>query len=355
DILSTLQNVFGHSQFLEGQETVLQRVLAGESTLFVSATGGGKSLCFQLPSCHLKGSILVISPLLSLIQDQLEHMPGGVAAATLNSTQSYEEYQRVVEGLRAGKIDILFIAPERLMTDSFLSLASFLPPFSLACVDEAHCLSEWAHNFRPSYSRLNMLIRQHLKIPTILALTATATKVMERDIRDALSIPEEGTVRVGIVRPNLFLSVSREQSKRSALVQLLREDKCFSKGSVIVYCQLRSECEEVAKLLSYHKLSADFYHAGRPHKDRQRVQNKFFDGKLRIVVATVAFGMGIDKRDVQGVIHFSCPDSIESYVQEIGRAGRDGREAFCHLFYDFDDFERKKSYAYSDGIERMNV
>ena len=281
-----------------------------------------------------------------------------------------------------------------------------------------------------------MIIRQHLKIPTILALTATATKVMERDIRDALSIPEEGTVRVGIVRPNLILSVSREQSKRSALVQLLREDKCFSKGSVsylinavlislppsfasslppsltssssssslslqvIVYCQLRSECEEVAKLLSSHKLSADFYHAGRPHKDRQRVQNKFFDGKLRvlssscpiipshtvflsspflsspllspcphhcsphllicqpseqIVVATVAFGMGIDKRDVRGVIHFSCPDSIESYVQEIGRAGRDGREAFCHLFYDLDDFERKKSYAHSDGIERMNV
>ena len=355
ELRKSLHKVFGHKDFRSGQEEALTRVLKGHSTLLISATGGGKSLCFQLPACHVGGAILVVSPLLSLITDQLQHLPPSITGATLNSSQSHAEQLEVVQGLKEARIHVLFIAPERLMTDSFISLARSIPRFKLACIDEAHCVSEWAHNFRPSYLRLKNILHGSLGIRTILALTATATRAMEKDIIASLGIPEEGVIRAGLLRPNLHLSVSSEQEKQSALLTLLAQDVRFKSGSCIIYCSLRAQCQSIADYLNAHSVQADYYHAGRAARDRQRIQANFMKGKLRVVVATVAFGMGIDKHDVRGVIHYNCPNSIEAYVQEAGRAGRDGRDAYCHLFFDDRDLERLRNYAFAEGVDGVNV
>jgi RecQ family ATP-dependent DNA helicase len=351
----TLQVLFGHEDFRSGQEEALERVLDGKSTLFISATGGGKSLCYQLPAYRLKGTTLVISPLLSLIQDQLEHLPSSIRGATLNSQQTQEEYHSVVQRLKAGEVDVLFVAPERLFTDAFISVARCLPPFPLVCIDEVHCVSEWAHNFRPSYLRLRPLLRDVLHARCILGLTATATRSMEREIIEALGIEPEGIVRSDLVRKNLRLTVSKDKNRQLSLLDMLQKDPRFKTGSVIVYCSLRAQCEDVAKYLIGQSVSAAYYHAGRTPRDRQSIQNRFFSGKLRVVVATVAFGMGLDKSNVRGIIHYSCPQSIESYVQEIGRAGRDGQTANCHLFLHEDDETRMRSFAHGEGIELVNV
>ena len=351
----TLQVLFGHEDFRSGQEEALERVLDGKSTLFISATGGGKSLCYQLPAYKLKGTTLVVSPLLSLIQDQLEHLPSSIRGATLNSQQTQDEYHSVVQRLKAGEVDVLFVAPERLFTDAFISLARCLPPFPLVCIDEVHCVSEWAHNFRPSYLRLRPLLRDVLHARCILGLTATATRSMEREITEALGIEREGIVRSDLLRKNLRLTVSRDKNRQLGVLDMLQKDPRFKSGSVIVYCSLRAQCEDVAKYLIGQSVSAAYYHAGRTPRDRQSIQNRFFSGKLRVVVATVAFGMGLDKSNVRGIIHYSCPQSIESYVQEIGRAGRDGQTANCHLFLHEDDETRMRSFAHGEGIEKVNV
>ena len=257
ELRETLQNVFGHEDFRSGQEEALTRVLKGQSTLLISATGGGKSLCFQLPACHLGGAILVVSPLLSLIQDQLQHLPPGITGATLNSTQTMDERQGVVGALKQGKIHVLFVAPEQLMTDNFVVLAKSIPPFKLACIDEAHCVSEWAHNFRPSYLRLRHILQGALRIRTILALTATATRAMERDITAALGIAPSGVIRTGLLRPNLHLSVSTESERQMALLNLLQRDPRFKTGSVIVYCSLRTQCQTMATYLTTHSVQAE--------------------------------------------------------------------------------------------------
>ena len=355
NIKTSLQELFGHEDFKAGQQEALERVLSGKSTLFISATGGGKSLCYQLPAYKLDGTTLVVSPLLSLIQDQMEHLPDSIRGATLNSQQSQEEYQSVVQRLRNGEVDVLFVAPERLFTDAFLAVARGLPPFPLVCIDEVHCISEWAHNFRPSYLRLRPLLRDVLHARCILGLTATATKSMEREIISALGIELEGIIRSDILRPNLRLTVSRDKNRQLSTLDLLQKDPRFKKGSVIVYCSLRAQCEDLAKYLRGHSVSADYYHAGRTPKDRQLIQNRFFSGKVRVVVATVAFGMGLDKSNIRGIIHYSCPQSIEGYVQEIGRAGRDGDVAYCHLFMNEEDQARMLSLAHGEGIELCNV
>jgi RecQ family ATP-dependent DNA helicase len=355
DMKETLQSLFGHEDFRSGQEEALERVLDGKSTLFISATGGGKSLCFQLPAYKLKGTTLVVSPLLSLIQDQLEHLPSSIRGATLNSQQTQDEYHSVVQRLKAGEVDVLFVAPERLFTDAFISVARCLPPFPLVCIDEVHCVSEWAHNFRPSYLRLRPLLRDVLHARCILGLTATATRSMEREITEALGIEPEGIVRSDLLRKNLRLTVSRDKNRQLSLLDMLQKDPRYKTGSVIVYCSLRAQCEDVAKYLIGQSVSAAYYHAGRTPRDRQSIQKRFFSGKLRVVVATVAFGMGLDKSDVRGIIHYSCPQSIESYVQEIGRAGRDGQTANCHLFLHEDDETRMRSFAHGEGIEKVNV
>ena len=355
DIKRTLQELFGHEGFKNGQQEALERVLDGKSTLFISATGGGKSLCYQLPAYKLQGTTLVVSPLLSLIQDQMEHLPSSIRGATLNSQQSQEEYQSVVQKLKDGEVDVLFVAPERLFTDAFMAVARCLPPFPLVCIDEVHCISEWAHNFRPSYMRLRPLIRNVLRARCILGLTATATKSMEREIISALGIEDDGIIRSDLLRQNLRLTVSRDKNRQLSLLDMLQKDHRFKTGSVIVYCSLRAQCEDVAKYLVGQSVSADYYHAGRTARDRQRTQNKFFSGKVRVVVATVAFGMGLDKSDVRGIIHYSCPQSIEGYVQEIGRAGRDGQTSYCHLFLHEEDQARMQSFAHGEGIELCTV
>ena len=233
EMRETLQKVFGHKDFRSGQEEALTRVLKGQSTLLICATGGGKSLCFQLPACHVGGAILVVSPLLSLITDQLQHLPPGITGATLNSAQTMHERQGVVDALKQGRIHVLFVAPEQLMTDNFVVLAKSITPFKLACIDEAHCVSEWAHNFRPSYLRLKNILQGTLRIRTILALTATATRAMERDIIACLGIEASGVVRAGLLRPNLHLSVSAETERQLALLNLLERDPRFKTASIL--------------------------------------------------------------------------------------------------------------------------
>ena len=293
--------------------------------------------------------------MLSLISDQLQHLPAGITGATLNSSQTHAEQLAVVQGLKEARIDILFIAPERLMTDSFIALAKSIAPFKLACIDEAHCVSEWAHNFRPSYLRLKSILHGALRIRTILALTATATRAMEKDIIASLGIPHDGVIRAGLLRPNLHLSVSTESERQLALLNLLTRDPRFKSGSIIVYCSLRAQCQTLAQYLSTHSVQADYYHAGRSARDRQRIQTRFMRGNLRVVVATVAFGMGIDKQDVRGVVHYNCATSMEAYVQEVGRAGRDGCDAYCHLFFDDADLARLRNYAQAEGVDARNV
>ena len=233
EMRETLQKVFGHKDFRSGQEEALTRVIKGQSTLLICATGGGKSLCFQLPACHVGGAILVVSPLLSLITDQLQHLPPGITGATLNSAQTMHERQGVVDALKQGRIHVLFVAPEQLMTDNFVVLAKSITPFKLACIDEAHCVSEWAHNFRPSYLRLKNILQGTLRIRTILALTATATRAMERDIIACLGIEASGVVRAGLLRPNLHLSVSAETERQLALLNLLERDPRFKTASIL--------------------------------------------------------------------------------------------------------------------------
>jgi ATP-dependent DNA helicase Q4 len=255
-------------------------------------------------------------------------------------------------------LDILFIAPERLYDARFLQRLSALEPGSvgLLCVDEAHCVSQWSHNFRPGYLRLDLIFRKQLGIHCpLLGLTATATAMTERSIREKLNIPKEGVWRSSTLRPNLHLTVSIENDRRAALVKLLRSENFAKAKSIIVYAFYRMDVDELTRHLQGQMIKADGYHAGKEPSVREKIQNDFMSGKLHVVVATVAFGMGINKQDVGGVVHYSLPGSMEAYVQEVGRAGRDGNPAYCHLFLNTGDYMRRRSLASSDGLDQITV
>ncbi|WP_110027962.1 ATP-dependent DNA helicase RecQ [Mangrovibacter plantisponsor] len=325
-----LQETFGYQQFRPGQKTIIDTALQGRDCLVVMPTGGGKSLCYQIPALVLGGLTLVVSPLISLMKDQVDQLcANGVAAACLNSSLSREDQQQVIDGCRNGQIRLLYIAPERLMMDNFLDQLARWNPVMLA-VDEAHCISQWGHDFRPEYAALGQL-RQRLPGVPFMALTATADDTTRLDIVRLLGLDDPLIQVSSFDRPNIRYML---MEKFKPLDQLLRYVQEQRGKSGIIYCNSRAKVEDTAARLQSRGISARAYHAGLENSVRAEVQEKFQRDDVQIVVATVAFGMGINKPNVRFVVHFDIPRNIESYYQETGRAGRDGLPAEAMLFYD---------------------
>jgi ATP-dependent DNA helicase Q4 len=305
----------------------------------------------------LPGITLVVSPLVSLMIDQLKHLPSIIKGGLLSSSQRPEEATETLRKLKEGIIKVLFVSPERLLNVEFLSMFRMSLSVSLVVVDEAHCVSEWSHNFRPSYMRLKAsMLFSELKAECILAMTATATTMTLQAVMSSLEIPSTNLIQKSQLRDNFELSVSLSGANRMKDLLILMESPPYKEiRSIIVYCKFQYETDMISKYLRDNNINAKGYHSGLPAKDRVRIQESFCSNKIRVVVATVAFGMGLDKGDVGAVIHFSVPGSMEEYVQEIGRAGRDGRLSYCHLFYDNDTYLKLRSLAHSDGVDEYAV
>ncbi len=335
---AALKTYFGYDTFLTGQRDVVQRVLSGQDALVLMPTGGGKSLTYQLPALLLPGLTVVISPLIALMQDQVERLQAnGIAATFLNSTLSDEERSIRTRDIVAGKIKLLYVSPERLQTPSFLTLLDHISSshgLALFAVDEAHCVSEWGHDFRPEYRQIGRL-RQRYPVTPVLALTATATEQVREDILHQLSLRDPYIHIASFNRPNLFYEVRRKHSgSYREVLQFLRE---HVDESIIIYCQSRQGVETLHAKLVQNGIRALPYHAGMPLEQRTEYQTRFIRDDVPVLVATIAFGMGISKPDVRAVIHYDLPRNLESYYQESGRAGRDGLPAECVLFFNYAD------------------
>ncbi|MFZ1477662.1 MAG: ATP-dependent DNA helicase RecQ, partial [Sphingorhabdus sp.] len=329
--VDVLHRVFGFPEFRGVQEQVVSRTLAGQSTLTVMPTGAGKSLCYQLPAVMLKGTCIVISPLIALMHDQLRAAEAvGIRAATLTSVDTNRA--ETVERLRSGQLDLLYIAPERASTADLRGLLREVQ-IALFAIDEAHCVSEWGHDFRPDYRMLRGLMDEFPDVPR-LALTATADAHTREDIAHQLGIPASGTIVSGFDRPNIRYAVTNTSSKGSAIASAIRGWP----GAGIVYATTRDRAEKLAALIARTGRKTRYYHAGMEPAARATAQAEFVASEDMVMVATVAFGMGIDKPDVRFVAHAGIPKSIEAYYQESGRAGRDGDPAVAHLFWSPGDF-----------------
>ncbi|OMO60435.1 hypothetical protein CCACVL1_24169 [Corchorus capsularis] len=356
NLVSLLKVMYGYDTFRDGQMEAIKMVLAGKSTMLVLPTGAGKSLCYQIPAVVLPGITLVVSPLVALMIDQLKQLPPMIRGSFLSSSQGPEEAAETLRLIQEGSIKVLFISPERFLNAEFLSIFSASTSVSLVVVDEAHCVSEWSHNFRPSYMRLRAsLLRANLNVDCILAMTATATKATLHSVMSALEIPSTNLIQKAQIRDNLRLSVSLSGNRLKNLLKLLKSSPFSEAQSIIVYCKFQSETDLISRYLYDNNINAKSYHSGMPAKDRSRVQELFCANKIKVVVATVAFGMGLDKRDVGAVIHYSLPESLEEYVQEIGRGGRDGRLSYCHLFFDDVTYYKLRSLMHSDGVDEYAV
>ncbi len=353
DYREALQEKFGFEDFRPGQESAVRQLLEDKSVLAIFPTGAGKSLCYQLPALLLEGVTVVVSPLIALMKDQVDFLQARkIPAARLDSTLSEDETRQIMQSLTAEEIKILYVAPERLVSEHFLHLLKRLR-VSLLAIDEAHCISEWGHNFRPDYLKLGQLVKA-FRIPRVLALTATATPQVEKDIAREFEIDEAGIVHTGFYRPNLELHVTpcRDHEKFDLLVQRLTSRP---RGSTIVYVTVQKMAEEVASRLAAHGIFARHYHAGMESNDRHQVQEWFMSDPEAVVVATIAFGMGIDKANIRAIYHYNLPKSLENYSQEIGRAGRDGEHAVCELFATAGDRLILENFIYGDTPSLENI
>ncbi len=353
DISQILFQTFGFAEFRPGQREVIDELMTQGRALAVFPTGGGKSLCYQLPALALEGTTLVVSPLIALMKDQIDFLQSkGVPAARLDSSLSASESRGVSDGLRSGTLKLLYVAPERFNNERFLDNLK-RANISLFAVDEAHCISEWGHNFRPDYLKLAQFARD-LKVPRILALTATATPQVAQSICDGFEIPPQASVNTGFYRPNLkmCLTPARDEKRRDLLLSRLLKR---APGSGIIYVTLQKTAERLADFLAQNGIEARAYHAGLESENRNEIQNWWMESSERMVVATIAFGMGIDKSDVRYVYHFNLPKGLESYSQEIGRAGRDGQSSIVELLACPDDVPTLENFVYGDTPTRESL
>lgn len=334
DARAALEKYFGFREFLDAQEAVVQAILDGKDVLTVMPTGGGKSLCFQLPAMLLEGVTIVVSPLIALMKDQVDGLAEkGIPAALINSSLSLDGQREVMRGMEEGRYKLVYIAPERFRSAAFMRTLAGIK-IALFAVDEAHCLSMWGHDFRPDYFRLGKVLEE-LGHPQAAAFTATATPVVRADILVRLGLENPTEFVAGFARPNLRFSIAHttgESQKYDRLHALIAEHK-----TGVIYCATRKRVEAVAEVLKEKKVKLVVYHGGLSDEARTDAQNRFVDGKADVAVATNAFGMGIDRSDIRFVAHFEIPGSVEAYYQEAGRAGRDGEPAVCELFFNFAD------------------
>ncbi len=329
-----LLQYWGHAAFRPLQEEIINTVLSGKDVLALLPTGGGKSVCFQVPALAMEGLCLVISPLIALMKDQVENLKNrNIQALSLQSGMSHPEVKETLQNAAYGPYKFLYVSPERLESALF---KEYLPalPLNLIAIDEAHCISQWGYDFRPPYLRIANLRKEFPTVP-MLALTASATPVVQQDICDKLLFSEPAIFRQSFEKPNLSFSLFNADSKINKLLDILQKVP----GTAIVYCRNRRRTKEIANLLSLNKISADFYHAGLSQNERSQRQEDWIKNKVRVIVCTNAFGMGIDKPDVRVVVHMDIPDNLENYYQEAGRAGRDGKISFAVLLYSKEEFD----------------
>lgn len=353
DKLSVLKDYFGHDSFRDGQEQIVDALLDGRDALCIMPTGAGKSMCYQIPALLFDGVTIVVSPLISLMKDQVGSLvQSGVPAAYINSSLSYPQFLRVLSNVEHGKYKIIYVSPERLLTDGFLDTCKKIK-ISMVAVDEAHCVSQWGQDFRPSYLKIISFVESLANRPIVGAFTATATNDVKEDIKKILRLENPFEITTGFDRPNLFFGVIKSSSKDEKLIDLIRER---GDRSGIVYCATRKNVEAVCELLCDNGFSAARYHAGLDEYERRKNQEDFVFDRKNIMVATNAFGMGIDKSNVTYVIHYNMPKNIESYYQEAGRAGRDGGEADCILLYSPKDVRLNRfMIENSEGNDELTI
>ena len=325
-----LKKYFGYESFREGQQELITNILERHDVLGIMPTGAGKSICYQVPAVMLEGITLVISPLISLMKDQVGTLnEAGIRAAYLNSSLSYAQYRKALSLARGYTYKIIYVAPERLMSDEFLSFAKEMK-ISMVCVDEAHCVSQWGQDFRPHYLHIREFLKEMPQRPIVSAFTATATTQVKEDILQLLDMKDPYTITTGFDRKNLYFAVEKPKDKYQALLHYVKQ---HTEDAGIVYCLSRKTVEEVCDRLCADGFAATRYHAGLSDAERMNNQDDFIYDRKTIMVATNAFGMGIDKSNVRFVVHFNMPKNMESYYQEAGRAGRDGEQADCILLY----------------------
>ncbi|MFA5295552.1 MAG: DNA helicase RecQ [Methanoregulaceae archaeon] len=346
-----LKKYWGYTAFLPHQKEIIESLLQGQDTIGIMATGGGKSLCYQLPTLCLDGLALVISPLISLMKDQVDDLHArGIPAAAYNSSLEYQDKKKIETDLKNNHIRLLFVSPEKCMQPTFLD---FIRKFKicLIAIDEAHCISEWGHNFRPEYRQLSTL-KEHFPQVPIVALTATAIPEVRKDIAQQLNLSEPREYIGSFNRKNLHYRILPKKNSWSTLLNYVQQHK---DDSGIIYCLSKKETEELAGKLQNYGFKAQAYHAGLSKEIREKIQDEFIHDNVGIICATIAFGMGIDKPDVRFVIHYNLPKSVESYFQETGRAGRDGENSECILFYSRGDVGKIRSLIESDGSDERHV
>ncbi|KAG9861083.1 ATP-dependent DNA helicase, partial [Aureobasidium melanogenum] len=362
DIDMLLREKFGYPGFRGEQEKAILSLLRGENTLAIFPTGAGKSLCYQIPAIafplmdkmsgnerpHGAGLTLVVSPLIALMKDQTDALKNrGIAADCSDSTKTYEQHQQIHADIHAGKLRLLYVSPEKLSNEAFVaSMKHVAGGVRLVAVDEAHCISEWGHSFRPTYLMVERFTKE-IKVERVICLTATATPKVAEDVRAAFDILERNEFRTSPYRPNLRLeavATDSQEAKLPLLFKWLREHP----DSTIVYVTLQQQAEDLCKVLRQKSFNAAFYHAGMKVEEKTAVQDSFMADKIRIVVATIAFGMGIDKSDIRGVVHLDLPSTVEEYSQQVGRAGRDGEPGYCIMFICHSDIYLRQNFSLGD-------